>query len=99
MTMKKIRKTNKRKNKMFIPTIIMGIIAAVLLAVGYYKGEGQHLTGLQTGMKMIIEILPLLIFAFIVAGMVQILLQAWNPVFVGFCWAQLLERLHRVALT
>jgi uncharacterized membrane protein YraQ (UPF0718 family) len=89
MKKKKILKTNKRKKRMFIPTVIMGIIAVVLLVVGYYKGEGQHLNGLQAGMKMIIEIVPLLIFAFIVAGMIQILLPSemisrWVGIESGF---------------
>jgi uncharacterized membrane protein YraQ (UPF0718 family) len=65
----------KRRNlNMLIPTIIMAVLAIVLLAVGYSKGEGQHVQGLRSGVKMIVEILPLLMFAFIVAGMVQILL-------------------------
>jgi uncharacterized membrane protein YraQ (UPF0718 family) len=59
---------------MLIPTIIMGLLAVVLVYVGYSKGEGQHILGLSATWKMIIEILPLLIFAFIVAGMVQVLL-------------------------
>lgn len=59
---------------MLIPTIIMGVMAIVLLAVGYTKGQGQHITGIKSGLGMIVEILPLLIFAFIIAGMVQVLL-------------------------
>jgi len=57
---------------MLIPTIIMGVLAVVLLFIGYSKG--QHVSGLGFARDMIIEILPLLIFAFIVAGMVQVLL-------------------------
>ncbi len=59
---------------MLIPTIIMAVLAIILLAIGYSKGEGQHIRGLNSGLKMIVEIMPLLVFAFIVAGMVQILL-------------------------
>lgn len=59
---------------MLIPTIIMGTLATGLVAWGYYKGEGQHVTGLTSAWKMTIEVLPLLIFAFIVAGMVQVLI-------------------------
>ena len=59
---------------MLIPTIIMAILATVLLAIGYSRGEGQHLQGLNSGLKMIVEIIPLLLFAFIVAGMIQVLL-------------------------
>lgn len=59
---------------MLIPTIIMAVLALVLLAIGYSRGEGQHVQGLSSGVKMIVEIIPLLLFAFIVAGMVQVLL-------------------------
>jgi uncharacterized membrane protein YraQ (UPF0718 family) len=59
---------------MLIPTIIMAVLATVLLAIGYSRGEGQHIQGLNSGMKMIVEIIPLLLFAFIVAGMIQVLL-------------------------
>ena len=57
---------------MLIPTIIMGALACVLLFVGYQKG--QHISGLKAALNMMVEILPLLVFAFIVASMVQILL-------------------------
>ena len=57
---------------MFMPTVIMGILAIIMLLIGYYKGE--HINGLNQALRMIIQILPLLIFAFIVAGMVQVLL-------------------------
>jgi uncharacterized membrane protein YraQ (UPF0718 family) len=67
--------TKKRRNwNMLIPTIIMAILATVLLAIGYSRGEGQHIQGLNSGLKMIVEILPLLLFAFVVAGMIQVLL-------------------------
>lgn len=59
---------------MVIPTIIMAIIALILILIGYSRGEGEHLQGTKAALNMIIEILPLLIFAFIVAGMVQTLL-------------------------
>jgi len=59
---------------MLIPTIIMGVLAIILLFIGYHKGEGQHISGIGFALNMIIEILPLLVFAFIVAGMVQVLL-------------------------
>ena len=58
---------------MLIPTIILGVLAVALLIVGYQKGHGEHLIGLQAAFRMILEILPLLAFAFIVAGMVQVL--------------------------
>lgn len=59
---------------MLIPTILMLILAIILLCIGYYRGQGQHILGMKSALSLTIEILPLLIFAFIVAGMIQILL-------------------------
>jgi len=64
----------RRETPMLIPTVIMGILAIILLIIGYSKGQGQHITGTKTAMHMIVQIMPLLIFALIVAGMVQVLL-------------------------
>ncbi len=64
----------RRSSGMIIPTIIMAVIAVVLLFIGYAKGQGQHIKGLKSALHMTIDILPLLIFAFIVAGTVQSLL-------------------------
>jgi uncharacterized membrane protein YraQ (UPF0718 family) len=65
----------KRKGSgMLTSTIILGVLAAVLLFIGYYRGEAQHIQGVKAGLIMLVEILPLLLFAFIVAGMVQVLL-------------------------
>ena len=58
---------------MLASTLIMGGLALVLLGIGYYRGEGQHVAGLKFAMKVTVEILPLLVFAFIVAGMVEAL--------------------------
>lgn len=59
---------------MLMPTIIMGAIAVVLVFIGYYKGQGQHISGIKSAFDMTIEILPLLIFSFIAAGMIQVLI-------------------------
>ena len=59
---------------MLIPTLILGILALVLVSIGYFQGEGQHISGMKSALTMTIEVLPLLVFAFIVAGMVQVLL-------------------------
>jgi len=64
----------KRGSNMLIPTLIMAVLAITLLAIGYSRGENEHLIGLRAGLKMTIEIFPLLILAFIVAGMVPLLL-------------------------
>ena len=59
---------------MLIPTIIMAVLAIVLLYIGYYRGQGQHITGLQMGGKMILQMFPLLVCALVVAGMIQVLI-------------------------
>ncbi|MCK4760379.1 MAG: permease, partial [Candidatus Aminicenantes bacterium] len=59
---------------MLIPTIVMACLAVILLVIGYSRGESQHITGLKSALKMTIDVLPLLIFAFIMAGMIQTLL-------------------------
>lgn len=59
---------------MLIPTIIMAIVALVMLIIGHYRGNGEHIQGLFLGLKMLIPIFPLLICAFIIAGMVQVLI-------------------------
>ena len=64
----------RRKSGMLIPTIVLGIIAIILLGIAYYKGQGQHVIGLKIAGKMTVQILPMLVFAFIIAGMVQILI-------------------------
>jgi uncharacterized protein len=59
---------------MLIPTVLMGVIALIFVFAGYLSGEGKHLTGLKSAAKMTVEIMPLLIFAFIIAGMVQVMI-------------------------
>ncbi len=71
--MKKHMSKNRGFRQMLIPTIIMGVIAIVLLFIGYQKGGGEHILGLKSAGNLLLQITPLLIFAFIIAGMVQYL--------------------------
>ena len=59
---------------MLIPTIIMGVLAIVLAFIAYNKGGGEHILGLKSAGSILLQITPLLIFAFIVAGMIQVLI-------------------------
>lgn len=59
---------------MLIPTIIMGALALILLFIGYHRGQAEHISGIKSALNMTVQILPLLILAFIVAGMTQVLL-------------------------
>ncbi|MDP8254182.1 MAG: permease [Candidatus Alcyoniella australis] len=67
-------KKGKGLPSMLIPTILLGVIALALLYLGYSRGDGVHLTGLKSGMTMLLQITPLLIFALIIAGMVPLLI-------------------------
>jgi uncharacterized membrane protein YraQ (UPF0718 family) len=58
---------------MLASTLLMGGLALILLGIGYYRGEGQHVAGLKFALRVTVQIVPLLIFAFIVAGMVEVL--------------------------
>ena len=58
---------------MVIAAIIMGIGAVILLVIAYLRGDGSHIAGLQAAWKMTIEVLPILIFAFVIAGFVQVM--------------------------
>ena len=64
----------RRSSRMLIPTIVMAALAIVFLYIGYSKGGGEHLEGLKLGAGMVVTVLPLLVCAFIIAGMVQVLL-------------------------
>ena len=59
---------------MLIPTIVMAVLAATLLLIGYFRGEGQHITGLKNAVSMLWLVLPLLVCAFIISGMIQTLI-------------------------
>ncbi len=59
---------------MLIPTIILGVFALTLILIGYSRGGGLAVTGIKAGLALFVQILPLLLFALIGAGMVQVLL-------------------------
>jgi uncharacterized membrane protein YraQ (UPF0718 family) len=63
----------KVRSNMLVSTLIMGGLALILLGIGYHRGEGQHVAGLRFAVWVTVQILPLLVFAFIVAGMVEVL--------------------------
>jgi uncharacterized membrane protein YraQ (UPF0718 family) len=63
----------RRFRQMLIPTIIMGVLAVVFLVLAYFKGDNAHITGLKTGGSLLLQVAPLLIFAFIIAGIIPLL--------------------------
>ena len=60
--------------QMLTPTIIMAVIAVVLTIIAYYQGSRKHIEGIKSATVMTVQVLPLLLFSFIVAGMMQVLI-------------------------
>ena len=58
---------------MLIPTIIMGVIAVALLIIAYQRGGGEHIQGLKSAGNIMLQVTPLLIFVFIIAGIIPLL--------------------------
>lgn len=54
-------------------TIILSLVALILIVLNYRK-TGNHLVGLKMGMKMLLQTLPLILGAFILAGMIEVLI-------------------------
>jgi len=52
----------------------MAVVAVALTIIVYTRGEGEHILGLKTAGNMLIQIIPLLILAFVVVGMIQVLI-------------------------
>ena len=74
---------------MLIPTIVMGVLAIVFVFLAYQKGGGIHILGLKAAGTMLIQLTPLLIFAFIIAGTIPFLvpkeiISEWIGVESGF---------------
>jgi len=56
---------------MWIPTIVMGGLAVGLAWFSYWQGKDYHIEGTKTAAVMVVQVLPLLFFAFVVAAIVQ----------------------------
>jgi uncharacterized membrane protein YraQ (UPF0718 family) len=67
-------KPKRRRHPMLVPTLIMGVLALALLCAGYFRGHGEHVEGLKVGARMVLPILPMLVFAFVLAGLVQVMI-------------------------
>jgi uncharacterized membrane protein YraQ (UPF0718 family) len=52
----------------------MAVLAVILSAIAHKSGKGELIIGLKSARDMLIQIAPLLVFAFIVAGMIQVLI-------------------------
>ncbi len=56
---------------MFGPTLFMAVLTMVVFYAAYKRGV--HLEGLKAAWTMLFELLPILVFAFLLAGLVQYL--------------------------
>lgn len=61
-----------KNNSMTITTIVMAALCVAALAVAYQRG--RHIEGLENAKNLSLQVLPLLVFAFLLAGMVQVLI-------------------------
>jgi len=64
----------RNKNRMLVPTIVMAVIALVLFVIAWSRGQGEHVTGIRSAMMLTLQVAPLLVCAFLVAGFIQVLL-------------------------
>lgn len=55
-------------------TLLLWVIALVLLAIAYFKGNYLHIKGLKISGNMFIQVVPMLLAAFMVAGLIQVLI-------------------------
>jgi uncharacterized membrane protein YraQ (UPF0718 family) len=63
----------RRNSNMLVPTIIMAALAVILVVIGRQRGGGCEIQGLKFAGTLLAQMLPLLVFALVVAGMVQVL--------------------------
>ncbi len=58
---------------MFQTTAILSVAAMILVGVNY-KYNGKHMEGLKVGMRQLVQTIPLILCAFILAGMIEVLI-------------------------
>ena len=59
---------------MFITTILMLILAVVFGTIAFFRDKAILFSGLNSGVKLFIQILPMLFFALILSGIIQALI-------------------------
>jgi len=53
---------------------IMLVVAIILLVIAYLQGDDLHIRGLKTAANMFLRIIPILVIAFVIAGVIQVLI-------------------------
>jgi|SRR3989338_902640 len=59
---------------MFLTTVVMIILAVIFGIIAFLEGKPVFLSGANSGLKLFLGILPMLFFAFILAGFIQALI-------------------------
>ncbi|MFN3477032.1 MAG: permease [Candidatus Methylomirabilales bacterium] len=59
---------------MELSTIVMGLLALVLYGLALGKGQDVALGGLKAGGELFVSVLPRMLFAFAIAGLIQALI-------------------------
>lgn len=54
--------------------IVLTLLAIILFFVAYRRRDGSHVKGLKTGKQMFFNVLPLIMMAFIIAGLIETLI-------------------------
>ncbi len=67
---------------MNVATVLLGILAAMLLAYAWRRGDGSHRRGAVQAWRTLVRMLPLLLAAFVIVGYVDVLapqhlIQTW----------------------
>ncbi len=72
--MDKKKSERKIKMKLLLPTLILAAFALTALAIAYYQGDGRHIEGLRRALNLTIMVLPLIFFALMLAGLIQVII-------------------------
>ncbi|MEA2123207.1 permease [Dehalococcoides mccartyi] len=60
-------------SSMIIPTIILAVVAVVVSIIAYNK-NGAHTEGFKAAWDIFIQVLPMMVLAFIIAGMLRVII-------------------------
>lgn len=60
------------KQGLIISTVVMAVLAAGLFSLAYARGQGVCLQGTRRGLTMMVQVLPLLVMAFLVIGLFSV---------------------------
>lgn len=58
---------------MFVTTLIMLVLVVIFGCIAFVKSKALFLSGINSGFKLFLEIIPMLFFAFLLAGLIRVL--------------------------